>query len=247
MNSNGIDLNIYAIGVLNDQQLILITNNFQVYDVHIDVLNNLSNDLNLYNDPINIKDKYPLLFSNGLFQSFGHITSNAFLMNDSLWMPTSFAYMEKPFIIKYNLKTQNITKLSLRIDLSEYIFISITTGNPYLLRNSINGNVYLSRIDFLTGNIKFETQLCYSGNGKNLMLSTSCSIPFKLPVLKSFIARNKLYLLNPINVYIVSIKLLNKLNQPFQYHQKVLNNFILCDDNLKLDCNLISIINLIQF
>uniref|UniRef100_A0A6P6Y4C4 Uncharacterized protein LOC113794412 n=1 Tax=Dermatophagoides pteronyssinus TaxID=6956 RepID=A0A6P6Y4C4_DERPT len=80
---NSTEFDILVIGTTS-KRLLLMTNNYYVYDVPIGSLDGAHNKLYLPTKAIQLMDKYPILFNSQMFGQFKKMQTinNAFIIND---------------------------------------------------------------------------------------------------------------------------------------------------------------------
>ncbi|XP_075585221.1 uncharacterized protein LOC124494840 [Dermatophagoides farinae] len=247
MQQNNSKLNILAIGTTRTRML-LITNDYYVYDLPVDSMDTVNNKLNLLEMPKPITEKYPHLYQDKRFQYMksSNLIYTSFIMTDanSEWICiTTWTKQTMKRGVNYDMKNA-ITYYGWKIlEVKEMIIIS-TTEQCKLYGIKINGNLKIAdvkceerdskiirHVEYL-GTDELINSLCYHKTDTQMITieydECGSKNPVQWPILNGFVAGRKFYLLGKHFIYIFSEDAYYKKGQPYPVTKLDYNSFINC-------------------
>ncbi|XP_046914165.2 uncharacterized protein LOC124494923 [Dermatophagoides farinae] len=246
-NHNGTKLNILAVG-RTPTRLILITNDFYVYDVSIDSIDSAINKLYLRTKPIPLSEKYPVLYNNDRFYFMKLMNQiyGAFIATDvdnSEWIcMMTWAYQTAEYGINFNIEENKVYKGWLYFREPQIVMISTTvTCAYYVLHKNNYGNVQIGMFKCMgTNRIRDKAPMyqmieyrnfCYDYSGQKITVeSDGCrsANPVQWPVLKGFTDSGKFYLFGQYYIYIFDENVVHEQGSSYPVTKRSYDSFFNC-------------------
>lgn len=205
-----------AVGLTQDHML-LITENFYVFEVDRDHMQTSINNLYLNAKPLSLSKKYPELSKNDHFNRIRYEISHAFIDVDSdgswLCFITSFSARENG--INYNLEKSTISEgWKFNFVHKEVLISTKKPCNFYSIRR-YNGQFQIGTFECSDSTIaqsrsinqrKSYRSVCFSDHSNDKIFfnpeESDCKIPVHWPILKGFVASEKFFLFGKDYIYV---------------------------------------------
>lgn len=238
-------LNIFAIGITSTE-LILLTNDYYIYNIPIQSLGDNFDKLYLYSAPVPLKDRYPNLYNDYRFKQTINKPFNAFVLEDSEtdWLCiTTWHVNTQNSGINYNIKTGTVEEGWIFNGYIPEVLISTNyPGQFYALRKRRNGNELgkykIIDSDNVHGNrgiglFDYYYPICIENDKIYVNKFGRCNQPNDWPVLKGYVANKKFYLFAPSYVYIFPEDVYSNSPNKHPIIKKEYSGFIFCPGELK--------------
>lgn len=239
--------NILAVG-LTRKNLLLITENYFVYELSIDSLDSSIDQLYLNAEPTPMSTKYPALFESEQFEKIRKNIFNAFIVIDDetdwLCLTTWFRItVEKG--ISYDLNNHDVKPGFIFTGNKREVLISTNKSCSYyaLSYSSITNGLEIATYKcqkFITDSIKIVNQfrtICFTdGQEKEISIQNeydeNCkNYPVKWPIMKGFVADGRFYLFDMNNVHIFNEDFYTK-NITVSVIQRKYSSFFVCPGSI---------------
>lgn len=240
-NYRGERFNILAIG-LTSNSLILITKNFEVYQLEKKSLERTISNLYLNSKPISMESKFPVLYNHPSFQKIMHKIYNAFILMDEYSDWLVFNTLNTNAGIKYDIvaakvyagyarKRRNNNSETLISTDRKRLFYKIEKFKKDLKINLFKASGATIRTSRLILAISSPRSICLAENDSRIQIvkeNIECRKPVDWPVLTGFVERKKFRLFGKDYVYVFDEKAFDNANQSFVLQRKSYDKFFIC-------------------
>ncbi|KAF7496311.1 hypothetical protein SSS_06285 [Sarcoptes scabiei] len=219
-NYRGERFNILAIG-LTSNSLILITKNFEVYQLEKKSLERTISNLYLNSKPISMESKFPVLYNHPSFQKIMHKIYNAFILMDEYSDWLVFNTLNTNAGIKYDIVAAKVY--------AGYARKRRNNNSETLISTDPSGaTIRTSRLILA---ISSPRSICLAENDSRIQIvkeNIECRKPVDWPVLTGFVERKKFRLFGKDYVYVFDEKAFDNANQSFVLQRKSYDKFFIC-------------------
>lgn len=236
------------------KRFLLLTKDLYVFDVSKDYLDEMKNLLEL-TEPKALEEKYPNLFQ--LIQKQNQSKMNGVLLsdNESDWL----SLILNDTLVNFDLKNKIIINKTLNFNVNNKAFISASTmAGFYVAKLNYDNSTEMGKFGFyynqtLITSIRYSNRIALIGEFKKIckfiknnfnnaffvennfinenLLQQNCVQAFNFIIKTGFITKNKIYLFDNVNVYIMN-KAMFQNNRPFTFIRKRMDHFFICSSQV---------------